>query len=97
MYWDNFVAVCREILLKLYLWFEYRSLNSVSVLPIYSLVSDSSLVVTVALYIIAFDRHFPSSGHTCRRQLHGGGSLCSGSMRPLLWDAIIDFIFGVQL
>ena len=97
MYWDNFVAVCREILLKLYLWFEYRSLNSVSVLPIYSLVSDSSLVVTVALYIIAFDRHFPSSGHTCRRQLHGGGSLCSSSMRPLLCDAIIDFIFGVQL
>ena len=94
---DSFVAVCRKILLKLYLWFAYRSLNSVSVLPMYCLVSDSSSVVTVALYMIALERHFPSSGQICRRQLHGGGALRSGSQSPLLWAAIIDFMFCVQL
>ena len=32
IYCDNFVDVCLKMLLKLYLWLEYRSLNSVSVL-----------------------------------------------------------------
>ena len=97
MYCDSLVDVWRKMLLKLYLWFEYRSLNSVSVLPIYSLVSDWSSVVTVALYMMALERHFPSSGHICLRQLHGGGALGSGSRSLLLWAAIICFILGVQL
>ena len=69
MYLLNAVALRSPMLLKLCLWFVNLFLNVPSVSPMYVDSSSLSALFTVAWYINDFDRHFPSKGHACRRQL----------------------------
>ena len=102
MCFDSSVWFLRFAFRNEVVWFLYLSLKLVAS-PTYDSFVVS--VVTVAWYITFSWRQFPCSGHSSLfLQLHvrwfcvGTSVLLSGSCESifLLWDEMMDFIFGMQ-
>ena len=82
------------------LWFAYLILNSVPLIPIYSLQILVFSSITVALYTILDSLHSPDwfMGHWFL-QLHGNGSVGFSDflIKDELWFDMIELMLGEQL
>ena len=87
---------------KDFVWFLYRTLNSLDVIPIYFFVSALSVVVTSALFITLVAKQFSGIGHSSfLRQLH---LFCVGTLLGFVFERMwvlcvlmAAFMFGMQL